>query len=36
MYVAVKLYTSLEDANNDGNDAKLDIETLGKAQLNDD
>lgn len=36
MYAAVKLYTSLEDTNNDGNDAKLDIETLGKAQLNDD
>ena len=36
MFAAVKLYTSLEDANNDGNDAKLDIETLGKAQLNDD
>ena len=36
MYAAVKMYTSLEDASNDGNDAKLDIETLGKAQLNDD
>ncbi len=31
MYAAVKMYTNLEDTSHDGNDAKLDVETLGKA-----
>ena len=34
VYAAVKLYTTLEDTSLGGDDAKLDIKMLGKAQVN--